>query len=392
MTELSYYSPMRYHNHMANQKVLGIVGGGQLGRMLTLAATSLGIKVVVVDPSRNCPAAQAGAEQIRAGLHDEKALRELAKNSDYLTIEVEHVGADVLSKICSRKKPVNPAPDTIALIQDKYEQKVFLASHDLPVAPFEKADDEEQLTDAFEKFNKAVIIKTRRNAYDGRGNHVVRKKADIKAALNKFETNDLYVEKILYFKKELAVIVAKDFYGKIDAYPVVETVHARNICTEVIAPAAVSDRISSQALYLAQHAVKKLEGSGVFAIEMFLLQNDEIVINEIAPRVHNSGHFTMNSCATSQFEQHVRAVCALPLGSTKMLSPAAAMVNILGERNGPTQLNGLDLALSHKDVFVHIYGKSPSKVDRKMGHINAIADNSEAALQQARKARKSLEI
>lgn len=372
--------------------MIGIVGGGQLGRMLTQAATSLGFRVIVVDPTDNCPAAQVGAIQIIGNLNDEFSLRKLAEKADYITVEIEHLSAKALKKIAALGKPVNTAPDTIALIQDKFNQKVFLQDNGFPVAQFKKINSLADAQNALEEFGGSMILKTRRNAFDGRGNATVQSNADIKSAIAKFGDAELYGEKILDFKKELAAIIVKDSKNNLAAYPLVETVHERNICVEVKAPAPVPEKLQREALQLAEKVVNKLEGAGVYGIELFQLEDNSIVINEIAPRVHNSGHFTLDACETSQFEQHIRAISGLPLGSTKLNVPAACMINILGERNGPTKLTGLHKALQNPKISVHIYGKSPTKTDRKMGHINAWGETLEEARKAATMARKYIGI
>lgn len=378
---------------MQSQQTIGIVGGGQLGRMLTLAALPLGFKVVVVDPGQHSPAAQVGAEEITANLYDEAALRELARRSDFVTVEIEHLDAEVLAKIARElKTPINPAPATIRLIQDKYLQKEFLAAHDIPVAPFVKIDDEKSANAALKKFKGKMLIKARHGAYDGRGNMVVKSALDVHHALEHFAGRQLYAEAFVPFTKELAVMVVRNMKGEVKTYPVVETIHKRNICLEVLAPAPVSQVIQKRATKVAAKVAGFLEGAGMFGIELFLTKDGNILVNEIAPRVHNSGHYTMDASRTSQFEQHIRAVTGLPLGSTDLTSSAAVMINILGEHDRPTEVKGLKEALAVPGTNVHLYGKSPTKVDRKMGHINATGKTVEQARARARKARKVLEI
>jgi 5-(carboxyamino)imidazole ribonucleotide synthase len=374
------------------EATIGIIGGGQLGRMLTLAALPLGFKVVVLNPSPNSPASQVGAHEIVADLYDSNAIRKLAQMADFITIEIEHLNAKVLEAVSKIGKKVNPAPATIQMLQDKLLQKQFLESNEILVAPFAEINSYEDAKEALEQFGGKMILKARHGAYDGRGNYVVNSEAELKAALKEFKNQKLYGEVVIPFQKELAVIVARDINGNIKAYPVVETIHERNICQQVLAPAEISGKAKKNAMKLAQKTAKHLEGAGVFAIEMFLLSDNSVLVNEIAPRVHNSGHFTIDACATSQFEQHVRAITGLPLGETTMLAPAAVMVNILGERNGSTNLNGLSDALEHRRVNVHIYGKSPTKVDRKMGHITALGKNVKEARRRATKARSKIGI
>ena len=377
---------------MENQQTIGIVGGGQLGRMLTLAALPLGFKVVVVDPVPDCPAAQVGATQILGDLYDEAALKKLVEAADFITVEIEHLDANVLDNLAASGKSINPAPQTIRLIQDKLTQKQFLHKAEVPLAPFMEITDEASAATALKAFGGQIIIKTRFGAYDGRGNMVVKNSKDIAEAFKLFEGKPLYAEQLIPFQKELAVMVARSTKNKVATYPVVETKHDRNICVEVAAPAHVPVAASQQAEKIALRVARSLEGAGTYGIEMFLTEEGEILVNEIAPRVHNSGHYTIEACRTSQFEQHIRAVTGLPLGETNLIVPAAVMVNILGERNGPTRVTGLAKALAVPDVSVHLYGKSPTKVDRKMGHLTATADTLQEAASRAQLARDHISI
>lgn len=374
------------------QQTIGIVGGGQLGRMLTLAALPLGFKVVVVDPGEHCPAAQVGAEQIVGSLYDEVALKQLAEKADYITVEIEHLDTAVLEAIAKNGVPINPAPSTIQLIQDKFEQKKFFAAAGIPVAPFTEITDRESAIAALKHYGGSMIIKTRHGAYDGRGNMVVRSSQDVDEALATFEGRQLYAEALIDFERELAVMVARSTTGEVTIYPITQTIHERNICVETLTPAPVDTAIHEKARAIAKSVATLLQGSGTFGIEMFLTKSGDILVNEIAPRVHNSGHYTTEAIRTSQFEQHIRAIAGLPLGSVEMLVPAAVMVNILGKRNGPTTLNGLAEALAIPGVSVHLYGKSPTKIDRKMGHITATGATIEEARKRAEKAERIISV
>lgn len=377
---------------MDSQGTIGIVGGGQLGRMLTLAALPLGFKVVVLDPGTNSPAAQVGAGQIVGDLYDEQALNQLAERVDYITIEIEHLDTRLLQEIALLGKPVNPAPQTIAMIQDKLTQKQFLQAAGIPVSLFTEITDEKSAHFALEEFDGKMVLKTRRGAYDGRGNTVITSPGDIAKALAGFAGQTLYAEKFVPFQKELAVMVARSTSGDTAIYPIVETIQERSICVEVLAPAPVDDAVAEKARQAALDVANRLEGAGVFGIEMFLAASGEIIVNEIAPRVHNSGHYTTEACRTSQFEQHIRAITGLPLGPTDMIVPAAVMINILGERDGETQPEGIDKAGQKPHTTVHLYGKSPTKIDRKMGHLTAVGDTIKEARERARQARAIISI
>jgi len=372
-------------------QTIGIVGGGQLGRMLTLAAVPLGFSVVVVDPGDRCPAQQAGADQIVADLHDPDALAELGRRADHITIEIEHVDASALAGLADDGTAVNPFPSTIAVLQDKLHQKELLQRHGIAVAPFW---DVPTIDDARARLasDGPLIVKTRRGGFDGRGNAVVTDAQELDAAWARFDGTPLYAEALVDFTMELAVMVAIDANGDHALYPVVQTINERSICLEVHAPAPIDEPTNARAVATARTVAAHLEGAGVYGVEMFVTRDGEVLVNEIAPRVHNSGHYTMDACVTSQFEQHIRAITGLPLGSTDMHGPAAAMVNILGERDGPTDVRGLDKVLSHPRTKVHLYGKSPTKIDRKMGHINVTADSVTAAAEAARAARRGLEL
>lgn len=376
---------------MAQTGTIGIVGGGQLGRMLTEAALPLGFKVVVVNPGENCPAAQAGAEQIVGGLYDHKALKDLAARADFITVEIEHLDAGLLQELTDAGKPVDPAPGTVKLIQDKYQQKKFLQNAGMPITDFVEVTDVKSAESALKKFDGKILLKSRRGAYDGRGNAVISKPEDIGPAIKDLGYK-LYAEAFVPFKKELAVMIARDQKGKVACYPVTETVHERNICVETFTPADIDEAAAKQAEEVALSVAGHLEGAGVFGIEMFLTEDNEVLVNEIAPRVHNSGHYTIEACETSQFEQHIRATAGMELGSTELKVKAAVMVNILGERDGPTEVKGLAKAQKIPGVTVHLYGKSPTKVDRKMGHITAVADTLEQARKNAERARELIDV
>ena len=377
---------------MKRAKTIGIVGGGQLGRMLTQAAVGLGFQVVVVNPAENSPAAQVGAGEIVGDWYDEQALHQLSKVADVITVEFEHLDADVLDAIASAGTHVHPSPATIQLIQDKYQQKVFLRKAGIPVADFVGVKTPADAKKALAKFGGKMLLKAKHGAYDGRGNALIANKKELDAALKQFAGRELYAEAFVPFVKELAVIVARSTTGEVKTFPVVETFHERNICVEVHAPAEIEKDAAQKAEDLAITVAKKLKGAGVFGIEMFLTAEGEVLINEIAPRVHNSGHLTIEANTTSQFEQHIRAITGMPLGKTDLKVPAAVMINILGERDGDTVVTGLEAAEAIPDTHVHLYGKSPTKVDRKMGHITSTGKTIKEAQTRAQKARKAISI
>lgn len=371
---------------MQDIKSVGIIGGGQLAQMMTQAASKLGLSVTVVDPTLDCPAAQVGAEQIVADYKDADAIKRLADQTDVLTIDFEHVNADVLSKLENSGFSVQPSAQTIAMIQDKLLQFTFLQEAGLPVADFVRTDTIEDAEAALLKFGGKMLLKRRKQSYDGKGNAVVSSEDELLKAWDSLGGRELYAEEFIDFDKELAVIIARDTNGNTATYPTVETIHVNSICHEVFLPGKFDAEVDKKAREVADKTAKVLHGAGVFAIEMFLTSNGEILINEIAPRVHNSGHPTIEGSETSQFEQHLRAISGLELGSTKMQKPAAVMINILGKRCGEAEPEGVSQAEAIDGVKVHLYGKHQTKIDRKMGHITAVADTLEEAQSNVEKA------
>ena len=375
---------------MGSVKTIGIVGGGQLGRMLTLAAKPLGFSVVVLDSSKDCPAAQVGADVVVGGLYDEAAIARLAERSDVVTVEIEHLSTKALAAVAAAGTPVHPAPQTVELIQDKYRQKQALVTANIPVADSVDVETKDMAKKVLAEFGGSMILKAKHGAYDGRGNAVVKSAHELDSAWEALGGKNLYAEKLVAFTKELSVIMARSTSGEVVLYDVVEMNHERSICLEVIVPAQITETAKATAQKIAQQVGGILEGAGVFAIEMFLLPDDSVLVNEIAPRVHNSGHHSIESAITSQFEQHIRAVAGLPLGKTDLKKPAV-MVNVLGRKNGDVEL-GVSEALGFADTHLHWYGKSPVKVDRKMGHITAVHDNIEIARMNANAAREALDV
>lgn len=376
---------------------IGIVGGGQLGRMLAFEAKKMGFTVRVIDPTPQSPAGQVSDEQLIADYNDEQAIRKLASVSDFLTFEIELANAALLDELASNGVHVNPSAKTLSIIKDKLKQKEFLKSAKLPVAKFLPINGKTDIVKAAEKFGYPLVLKARFDAYDGRGNALIKNKKNIDAGLKKLFGRELYIEQFVPFVKELAVMVARNAKGEVVSYPVVETIHKNNICHTVFAPARVDKKIQNKAKRLAVKTMKQLKGAGVFGIEMFLTHSTrsgqaKILINEIAPRVHNSGHYTIEACATSQFEQHIRAVTGLPLGKTDMIVPSAVMINILGKRAAQAEMKGIEKALKIPHVTVHIYGKAQTKPERKMGHITATGKDHREGLRRAKLARKFITI
>ncbi len=355
-------------------KVLGILGGGQLGMMLTEAAKKMSeyiSDVIVLDPTENCPAAKVGAKQIVADFKDEKAIIDLANRTDILTYDIELGNSDVLKTIES-KTEINPSPVTLEIIQDKFLQKSFLSENDMPVTDFVIIDSLSDLEKKIKNFKFPALLKGRRDAYDGRGNFKINSESELKLAFEYFKEKKIFLEKFVDFRMEVSVIAARNTKGEIATFPLVENIHEENILRMTIAPARVSTEISKKANQVAVRTMQVLKGAGVFAIEMFVTKENGILINEIAPRVHNSGHHTLQSSKTSQFEQHLRAILGLELGDTTLLHPTI-MYNILGPQGFQGKFK--PVTIESENVFLKMYGKTESKPKRKLGHFNVMAKN-----------------
>jgi L-seryl-tRNA(Ser) seleniumtransferase len=370
---------------------IGIIGGGQLGLMLSEAARAMGYAAItVLDPTPQCPASVI-ADQIQGNLKDPTALHQLAQRADILTYEIEHINTQALQTLQDEGIKIYPSPQLLAIIQNKYEQKVFLSRHDIPVAPFMSIDTPDDIEKAVQAWGYPLVLKTKKDAYDGRGNARINGHQDIVAAVKKLGERELYVEQCLDLDKELGLMIARNERGESVTHPIVEMIHIRDICQTVLAPAAIANSAVIEAQAIGQRAIEALDGIGIFGIEFFLDQAGKIWLNEIAPRPHNLGHYTIEACRTSQFTQHLRAVTNLSLTSTEMLYPAAAMENILGTHNGPADPHW-QTDSNHPHIFVHLYGKRKTKIDRKMGHITVVGDSLEHVYQQAKEARAALSI
>lgn len=358
------------------RKILGIIGGGQLGMMIAEAAKKMPeyiSDIIVLDPTENCPASQVGASQIIADFKDEAAIKELAEKADIITYEIESGDSDVLKSVVE-KVEINPSPETLKIIQDKLLQKKFLKENKIPVADFIQINEIQDLEKGLKKFGYPALLKIRRDAYDGRGNFKINSPKDVKKAFDFFNKKNLMLEKFVSFKMEVSIIAARNTKGQIKTYPLVENIHEHNILRETIAPARISEEVSKKAQKIAETTMEVLKGAGVFGIEMFVDHNDEILINEIAPRVHNSGHHTLQSSRTSQFEQHLRAILGLELGDVKLIHPTV-MYNILGSEDFEGEYK--PIIISEKNVFLKMYGKKISKPLRKLGHVNFVAEENE---------------
>lgn len=370
-------------------KRIGLIGGGQLGKMTAQAAREMGFLINVLDPQPRCSAAMVADTQLVGDLYDGDKIRALARLSDVLTYEIEHVDTATLKALYDEGYPIIPSPYVLETIQDKFLQKQTLDQHGVPVPAYQAVNEinDEFLATAHFPF----VQKARRGGYDGKGVAVIKSAAD----KDKLLTVPSMIEAFVPFKKELAVMIARDQTGQVACYPVVEMVFddRTNICDIVAAPAAISPALAEQARQVAIQAITVLEGVGVFGVEMFLTQSDQILVNEIAPRPHNSGHYTIEACVTSQFEQLVRILSGLPLGSPRLLSPAV-MLNLLGEPEfqGRPVIVGLAEALAIPGVSFHFYDKAVTRPLRKMGHVTVLAEQLDTALTALEQVKKTLKI
>jgi 5-(carboxyamino)imidazole ribonucleotide synthase len=347
---------------------LGVVGGGQLGRMLAEAAAPLGVEVVVLDPTPDCPAAPVARDQIVGDFDDPDAFAELAARVDALTFEIELADSDLLDRVADDYGvSVNPAPETLSTIEDKLVQKRTLAEAGVPVPPFRQVDDADDLRDALAEFDE-VMLKARTGGYDGRGNVPVADPEDADEAMQAVG-GPAMAETFVDFARELSVIAVQGD-GEVRTFPAGENIHEEEILRETVLPARTTDAALERAEEVARDVLETLSGRGVFGIELFETPDGRVQVNEIAPRPHNSGHWTIEGARTSQFEQHVRAVLGWPLGSTRLRCPTV-MTNVLGtvSESRPARLGNVEAVLEDPDASLHWYGKDEVRPLRKMGHV-----------------------
>ncbi len=364
---------------------LGILGGGQLARMTALSAYRLGLNVAFFERKTPFPCQDLSPKCFVGDWRDKLLLTQFAEQTDIITLENEFVDPKSLAYLESLGKLVFPSSKTLALIQDKLIQKETLQGNGLNTTPFRAINSIDDVLDFANEYGYPLVLKSRQDGYDGYGNRTVKDESEIKSAISAlgFPRRKLLAEAFVHFKKELAVMVTRSRNGNIRVYPLVETVQENHICKLVIAPASIDEDITSQALTLATNAIKAIDGIGIYGVEMFLNANNELYINELAPRPHNSGHYSIDACVTSQFENLLRAIFDWKLGSTDLITPAAVMINLLGKRNGAVSFEHINYGLSDEHVKLHIYGKKDNRVGRKMGHITVLNHSVERCLETA---------
>ncbi len=376
------------NNHIVSGHRIGIVGGGQLAKMTALPAMELGCEIVILEKTENTPSSSLAADILHGDWDDPAKLLELAEKVDVVSLENEFVDANSLQALEKAGHQLYPGSATIGLVQDKLIQKQALSDAGIPVVPFAKINSREEIIHHADQLGWPLVIKARRNGYDGKGNTTLHNPTDINNAWAKLDGDNrgLYVEGFCNFTTELAVMVTRGSDGEMVNYPVVESVQKDHICHIIRAPARIDDELANEAIELACKAVIIIDGVGTIGVEMFLTEDNHIVLNEMAPRVHNSGHYTIEACECSQFENHVRAILGLPLGSTRMITPAAVMMNMLGEEQGTGYPVGIEQALKVNGAHIHVYGKTTTNMGRKMGHVTALGPNIDEAEQIANNA------
>jgi 5-(carboxyamino)imidazole ribonucleotide synthase len=367
---------------------IGIIGGGQLGRMLAMSARQMDYKTIVLDPDPNCPTGQVADGQIQDAYSSRDATRDLARSSDVVTYEFENVDADSVSA-AAELSPVHPSAAVLRTTQHRLHEKNALLKAGVPVAPYRAITSQRGLEDAATDLGYPMVLKTATEGYDGKGQIIITREEDIEQGYETLSSRltELIVEQFVPFKMEISTICARTAEGQTETFPPSENIHRNHILDISIVPARVPDAVIENARLLAADIANQLDVVGLIAVEMFITKENEILVNELAPRPHNSGHYTMDGCDTSQFEQLVRVLARMPISEPKLHSPTV-MVNLLGEVWEDTDGNpDWAAALELPGVSLHLYGKSEARVGRKMGHINVVADTVEDALYIATEAR-----
>ncbi|MGH1340431.1 MAG: 5-(carboxyamino)imidazole ribonucleotide synthase [Nannocystales bacterium] len=375
---------------MKGQPTVAILGGGQLARMMCAAATRLGVRTRVYQAAETGPCAFA-REVVTGAWDDAAALRAFLAPADVVTLDYEAVDLTTVRAVLPSGVEIRPGPQTMAWVADKVLQRQRATEAGLPVGPTAACRTLDELRAAGERLGYPLMLKRPRNSYDGYGNRTAKSSHDLADAHAMLGGGEVLAEGWVPFELELATMVARRPGGEAEVYPVVATFQKDHKCDAVEIPASVSDEIVARARDLALRAAEAYGCVGVVGVEMFLLADGQVWLNEIAPRPHNTGHYTLDACATSQFENHLRAVLDMPLGDTSLLAPAAAMVNVLGNRTGAAENEGLDRALAVPGASIHLYGKNDVRPGRKMGHVTALGPDVVTARARATRAAKELQ-
>lgn len=369
-------------------RTIGILGGGQLGRMLTLEAKRMGYRVVTLEPVTNSPTGQIADEQIVAAYDDLRMIGELGARSDVVTYEFENIPLMSVQALEADRRLVRPSAAVLRITQERLLEKQFVRDCGVATADFAPVRTLDELRAAAARIGFPAVLKTTLGGYDGKGQWVVRGPADAAAAFAEANGRALIYEQFIPFEKELSIICARGVSGEIVTFPVAENIHDRGVLATTIVPARITPAIAEAVRRSAETIARALDIVGAFAIEFFLA-GDQLLVNEIAPRVHNTGHYSLEATTISQYEAHVRAICDLPLVQPRMLVPAVVMENILGANEGD-ELGGVDELLRDPDVALHIYGKAHAALRRKMGHFTVLGTSADDALAKADRGRALL--
>ncbi|MCK6543226.1 5-(carboxyamino)imidazole ribonucleotide synthase [bacterium] len=366
---------------------LGMLGGGQLGRMFTMAAHAMGYRVIVLDPDPQSPAGHIADRHLTADYHEAEALHILRTECSAITTEFENVPADTL-EILSHHCFIRPSAKAVSVTQDRLHEKSFLRIHQIPTNKFAAIRTESDIDEAVHFVGLPAILKRNRYGYDGKGQYRVRTIQDVRDAFRAMHDAPCILEEMLNFEKEVSVVLARAVDGSITEYPTGENIHENGILDMTIVPARITEATDTQARTIARQVAEKLDYHGVLAVEMFVMPDGRVLVNEMAPRPHNSAHYTLDACITDQFEQQVRVLCGLPAGDPTLLTPVV-MVNLLGDLWGSQQPHWEKL-FSHTHVKLHLYGKSEARPGRKMGHFNILDRNIENAIALGRQLKKDI--
>jgi 5-(carboxyamino)imidazole ribonucleotide synthase len=374
-------------NPILPNSTIGVLGSGQLGRMFTIAARRMGYRVHTFSPESDTPTGQVADFEICAGYEDLDAVGNFAKNVDVITFEFENVPFATVEE-AEKYVPVRPRGEVLHVAQNRLREKNFLARNGFPVTPFRHIKTLDELQNAVSEIGAPGILKTAGFGYDGKGQTKIKSAADIETAFANLKNQEAVLEAFVEFEREVSVVAARDLQGNFAHYGVIENAHANHILDVSFAPGDVSGKTQKEAVEIAREILEKLEVVGVLCVEFFVAENGQLLVNELAPRPHNSGHLTVDACITSQFEQQLRAVCGFNLGSTEFLRPSA-MANLLGDVWNAGEPD-FAAVLKFPELKLHLYGKQEARRGRKMGHLTALAETAEEAVRIVKEARKCL--
>lgn len=375
-------------------KRIGIVGGGQLGKMMILDAKRMGFYVAILDPSESCPAHSVCDKHIVKSFNDREAYEELASLVDVITYEFEHISSEILQELVEQGHSVYPSPHSLEIIQDKKTQKEKLVEYGIKTPDFIPVDSIESIEAAGETLGYPMMLKATKGGYDGKGNSLIKDDSFVEESFNLLGsgTIGLIAEKFCHFEKEISVLACRGLNGEISVYPVAENIHIDSILDETLVPAEISTKSRDKAMEIAHSVMEIFSDVGMFCTEMFLTKSGDIFLNEVAPRPHNSGHYTIEGCFTSQYEAHIKAITGIPVGDVSLQTPCV-MKNILGSgEEGLSEISGVMELHKNPSVKLHVYGKSISKPLRKMGHITAIGSSVSSAKKSALEAFSKIKI